>query len=261
MNPSARPTPPLQPNRSESPPAAPRRARERRAQVRPSDAVAILAGVRSLADLGETVLQRLAARCETLDVAGEQTLFRAGEECVGLYVVASGEVRVSRAGSGHVPRVAAQGEALNGLPLASGERHATSAVTIEAARILFLSRHAVEALYREESDIAHAIIQWLSRRLQELGVRAHALTFRDVVPRLALLLAGYAERVGTPAPNGGVDLELRRTQEELAHEIGTARESVSRAWGQLRDQGLIHPRRGHRLHVPDVERLRAVAGA
>jgi CRP-like cAMP-binding protein len=83
------------------------------------------------------------------------------------------------------------------------------------------------------------------------------LAFRDVAARLAMLLVGYAERAGV-ATADGVVIELDRTQEELAHEIGTARESVSRAMKQLRHKKLIEPRDQNRLLIPDVERLRAL---
>ena len=62
----------------------------------------------------------------------------------------------------------------------------------------------------------------------------------------------------TPTP-AGVELKLDRTQEELSLEIGTARESVSRAYRQLRSAGLIESLGGSRLRIPDVERLRATA--
>jgi CRP-like cAMP-binding protein len=73
-----------------------------------------------------------------------------------------------------------------------------------------------------------------------------------------MLLADYADHTGTPS-DGGVVFELDRTQEELAAEIGTARESVSRALKQLRDRGMIRSRRGRRFVVADPETLRAWA--
>jgi Bacterial regulatory proteins, crp family. len=56
-----------------------------------------------------------------------------------------------------------------------------------------------------------------------------------------------------------VEVELDRTQEEIAHEIGTARESVSRAMKQLRRHGMIKPLERNRILIPDVARLRTVA--
>ena len=84
------------------------------------------------------------------------------------------------------------------------------------------------------------------------------LAFRDVAARLAMLLADYADRIGAPSAGGGIELTLDRTQEELSLEIGTARESVSRAYRQLKRRGLIESAGGRRLRIPDVERLRTL---
>jgi CRP/FNR family cyclic AMP-dependent transcriptional regulator len=72
-----------------------------------------------------------------------------------------------------------------------------------------------------------------------------------------MLLVGYAERAGV-ATASGIEIELDRTQEELAHEIGTARESVSRAMKQLRRKGLVEPLGRDRFLIPDVRQLRAL---
>ena len=66
------------------------------------------------------------------------------------------------------------------------------------------------------------------------------------------------ERQG--APDGtGVRLTLDRTQEELALEIGTARESVSRAFRQLERRGLVVREAPDRLLLPDVQGLREIS--
>jgi CRP/FNR family cyclic AMP-dependent transcriptional regulator len=86
------------------------------------------------------------------------------------------------------------------------------------------------------------------------------LAFRDVAARLAMLLASYAERLGEPT-DAGIELALGRTQEELSLEIGTARESVSRAMRQLKRSGLIETMDGDRIRIPDLGLLRARARA
>ena len=265
MSTSAEHNQPSQPSQPPAFPTRPRgaRAANRRDPSRQAPARSVLRVVPSLAHLDDATLDRLAARFDTIDLSAGRTLFHDGDECSGLFIVAEGEVRVfrrGRDGAEQTVRVVGWGRTLGELPLARGERHQASAVTTEPTRVLFLSRQSVEALYRAEPDVAHALIDALARRLRDAEFRAQALAFRDVLPRLAVLLAGYAQRGGTRAPDGAVELDLGRTQEEIAHEIGAARESVSRAWGQLRDQGLIEPRRGHRVRIPDVHRLREVAG-
>jgi CRP-like cAMP-binding protein len=94
------------------------------------------------------------------------------------------------------------------------------------------------------------------RHLVEL---IETVAFKDVAARLAMLLADYAEREGVAAGSDRIALTLPRTQDELATEIGTARESVSRALKQLRAKGMLFERRGKRLVVATPERLRAWA--
>ena len=230
-----------------------------------TDVVALLRAMPIFAELEEGVLARLAQRCVPRTVGEGHVLFTTGEPCRGLYVIAEGRVRIYRTspeGREQVLHVEGAGRAVAELPLFDGGSYPASAVTLEPSRLIFLPRADFEQIYRENPDVAHAIIRGLGRRLRHLVQVTETLAFRDVAARLAMLLAGYAERDGTPASGGreaGVELVLARTQAELSLEIGTARESVSRAWRQLRRQGLIEPLGGRRLRIPDVARLRALA--
>lgn len=212
------------------------------------------------AGLGDDALTQLARRCVSRSVSAGHVLFTTGEECRGLYLIESGRVRIYRtdpAGREQVLHIEGPGRTVAELPLFDGGPYPASAITIEESRLVFLPRADFEYLYRTQPDIAQAVIRALGRRLRHMVHLAETLAFRDVAARLAMLLVGYAERAGTPVASG-VEIELDRTQEEIAHEIGTARESVSRAMKQLRRKGLIEPLERNRLLIPDVSRLRAM---
>lgn len=222
--------------------------------------LALLHHVPIFAELHDDALQQLAHRCVTKTVPTGTVLFTTGEECRGLYVIESGRVRIYRtdpAGREQVLHIEGPGRTVAELPMFDGGPYPASAITIDDCQLVFLPRAAFEFLYRSQPDIAHAIIRALGRRLRHLVHLAETLAFRDVAARLAMLLVGYAERGGVTT-SSGVEIELERTQEELAHEIGTARESVSRAMKQLRRKGLIEPLERNRLLIPDVQRLRAL---
>jgi CRP/FNR family transcriptional regulator len=227
-----------------------------------ADVGALLRGIPIFAELDSGAIGRLADRCVTRTVAAGHVLFTTGEQCRGLYVIVAGRVRIYRTspeGREQVLHVEGPGRAVAELPLVDGGAYPASAVTLEPTRVVFLPRADFEQLYRGNPDIAHAVIRGLGRRLRHLVQVTQTLAFRDVAARLAMLLADYADRIGTPSADGAVELVLDRTQEELSLEIGTARESVSRAYRQLRQQGHIESLGGHRLRIPDVERLRALA--
>jgi len=222
--------------------------------------VALLHHVPIFAELNDDALQQLARRCVTKAFPPGHVLFTTGEECRGLYLIESGRVRIYRTdptGREQVLHIEGPGRTVAELPMFDGGPYPASAVTAEPCNLVFLPRAAFEFLYRSQPDIAHAIIRALGKRLRHLVHLTETLAFRDVAARLAMLLVGYAERAGLDTA-GGIEVELDRTQEELAHEIGTARESVSRALKQLRHKGLIEPLERNRILIPDVERLRAL---
>lgn len=225
------------------------------------DAVVLLRGLPLFADLEDMALQQIAARCVSRNVAAGTLLFTAGDECRGLYVVESGRVRIFRTspdGKEQVLHIEGPGRTVAELPLFDGGAYPASAMTLEPTRLVFLARAEFERLWRSSPDIAGAIIRALGRRLRQLVHVTETLAFRDVAARLALLIAGLAAESGT-ATAAGLELTLARSQRELALEIGTARESVSRAMKRLVQQGLIVPINGDRVVVPDVDRLRTFA--
>lgn len=223
--------------------------------------VALLRGIPLFSELDDAALARLAERCVPRTLGAGELLFRAGEPSRGLYVVRSGRVRVfrtNREGKEQVIVVEGPGRPIAELPLLDGGPYPASAVTLEESRLVFLSRADFQYLYRSSPDVADAVLQGLGKRLRHLVQLVETLAFRDVAARLAMLLADYAERDGTPTPDG-FELRLERTHEELALEIGTARESVGRAFKQLRARGLVEPIDQDTLRVTDLGALRALA--
>ena len=223
--------------------------------------VALLRQVSIFAELDDAELERLANRCVARTMPSGTLLFARGDSCRGLYIVDSGRVRIYRVspeGREQVLHVEGPGRPVAELPLLDGGAYPASAITLEESRLVFLPRAEFEHLYRTNADAADAIIRALAKRLRHLVHVNQTLAFRDVAARLAMLLAGYADRAGRPV-DGGVEIPLDRTQEEMALEIGAARESVSRALKQLQRKGLIASVERDRLVIPDVERLRTIA--
>ncbi len=228
-----------------------------------TDVTALLGALPIFAELDDSAIRRLGARCVSRNVGAGHVLFAAGDACRGLYVVETGRVRIYRtspAGKEQVLHIEGPGRAVAELPLFDGGVYPAAAITIEPSRLAFLPREDFEAVYREHPDVAQAIIRALGKRLRHLVQVTETLAFRDVAARLALLLAGYAERLGTPT-DAGIEFAIGRTQEELSLEIGTARESVSRAMRQLKRSGLIESLDGDRIRIPDLACLRARARA
>ncbi len=187
-------------------------------------------------------------------------LFATGEPCRGLYVIDTGRVKIYRtspSGREQVLQSEGPGRPVAELPLLDGGPYPASAVTEEESRLIFVPREEFEALYRGNPDVARAVIRELGKRLRHLVHVTETLAFRDVAARLAHYLAEYAEQHGQRTA-GGVEIVINRTREELSFELGTARESVSRAFKQLAEKGVIQPLTRKRLRIPDVTKLRTL---
>jgi CRP/FNR family transcriptional regulator len=220
--------------------------------------VDVLHQVPFLAGVSAPALERLAARCVPRTVGAGFTLFRAGDACAGVYLVLEGQVKIYRAapdGREQTLTVEGPGRPVAELPLFDGGPYPASAVTVVPSRLAFLPRAEFEYAFRHDPDVASAVVQALGRRLRHLVQLVETIAFRDVAARLAMHLADYASRDGR-SEGDGVMLELDRTQEELATEIGTARESVSRAIKQLKRKGLVRAHRGKVWRLAPIETLR-----
>jgi CRP-like cAMP-binding protein len=85
------------------------------------------------------------------------------------------------------------------------------------------------------------------------------MAFRSVEQRLAARILELVERFGKPE-DGGTAIDARLTQQELAHMIGTSRETLATTIGSLRERGVLEMR-AHRVVVRDPDRLRDIAEA
>jgi CRP-like cAMP-binding protein len=221
----------------------------------------VLRGIPIFEGLGDAALDRLASRCVPRAVGEGFGLFRAGDRAAGLYIVLAGGVRIYRTspdGREQTIAVEGAGRPVAELPLFDGGPYPASAVTTMPSRLAFLPQGEFEHALRTDPDVAASVVRALGARLRHMVQLVETIAFRDVAARLAMLLADHADRAGQPAGDG-VIIELNRTQEELAAEIGTARESVSRALKQLKARGLVGKKSGSRLLVAMPDRLRAWA--
>jgi CRP/FNR family transcriptional regulator len=212
-------------------------------------------------NFGQPALERLAERSISRDYAAGSVLFSTGDRCRGLYVVITGRVKIYRTsptGREQVLHSEGPGQPVAELPLFDDGPYPASAMTEQDSRLLFLPRDELEALYRDNPDVALAVIRTLGTRLRHLVHVAETLAFRDVAARLANYLVEYAGEHARETKDG-LEFALPRTQEELSFELGTARESVSRAFKQLSEKGVIQVLPRRRIRIPDVARLRTLA--
>ena len=217
----------------------------------------ILRRVALFADLSPAELQFLAERAVPRDYDHGELIFTEGELCAGLYVIESGHVRIFKSSAGgreQVLAVEGPGNSVAELPVFDGGNYPASAAAVEKTRLHFISKTDFYSLCLVHPKVALKVLKIVGSRLRQLVGIIEELSFTTVRARLISSLLRMA-RTGKKTP-AGVELQLPASNQELASQIGTVRELVSRNLSRLQAEGLIHME-GKSVIIPDLRRLRA----
>ncbi len=208
--------------------------------------------------LSETELSFLAERTVPRQFAAGEIVFSEGQPCSGLYVVESGHVRIFKSSSGgreQVLSVDGPGSSIAELPVFDGGNYPASAAAVEESTLLFVSKQDFQALCLTHPQVALKVLKVVGARLRRLVGIIEELSFTTVRHRLAALLVRMAKTAGTKT-SAGVELVLGISNQEVASQIGTVRELVSRNLSRFQAEGLLKID-GRTIVIPELKALEA----
>jgi CRP-like cAMP-binding protein len=223
--------------------------------------VATLSGVELFRGLSATELGYLGERAISRHYRAGESIFSEGEPCEGLYVIERGEVKVfktSSEGREHVLTVQGPRTSVAELPVFDEGAYPAAAAAVTDVAMLFITKKDFQALCMEHPEISLKVLKVVGSRLRLLVNIIEELSFTTVRQRLAALLLRTAQSNGKKTGRG-VEFVLHVTNQDLASQIGTVRELVSRNFARLQLQGVIKLE-GKRVIVPNVKALEAEAG-
>jgi len=209
------------------------------------------------ASLSEAEMHALCARVSNRHFGRNELLFNEGDACAGLFLVASGKVcifKMSAGGREQVLAVEGPGSSFAEIPVFDGGKYPASASALEETEVLFISRKEFQNFCREHPDVALKVIAVVGSRLRRLVGIIEDLSFTTVRHRLIGLILRLTQAGGT-ASREGVCVELTKTHQDLAAELGTVRELVSRNLSRLQAEGFLEVD-GRRITVKDLAGLK-----
>lgn len=218
-----------------------------------------LSGVPVFSGLTEQELAFLTARTVEKKVNGGELVFSEGDACAGLFVVRSGNVRIfksSASGREQVLAIEGPGSSIAELPVFDGGAYPASAQAVSEASLLFVSKNDFQALCLQHPDVALKVLRVVGGRLRRLVGIIEELSFTTVRHRLAAFLMRLARTEGKKSSASGVEFMLNANNQEIAAQLGTVRELVSRNFSRFQAEGLIRID-GRTVHVPDIKKLAA----
>ncbi len=212
-----------------------------------------------LSSLSPAELQLLAARTVRRSFSAGELVFSEGDPCAGLQFISRGKVRIfksSASGREQVLAVNVPGESIAELPVFDGGAYPASALAMEDVEIAFISRQDFHAFCLEHPEVSLKVLTVVGARLRGLVNIIEELSFTTVRQRLVSTLLKLAESEGAKI-EGGIEIRLPASHQELANRLGTVRELISRNLMRLQAEGLLEVD-ARRIVVKDMKGLKAL---
>ncbi len=180
-------------------------------------------------------LEAIAAASRVRNVRRGQVLFTAGDPSDTLILVLSGRVKVvirSADGAELTLTIIQPGAVFGEIGIADGGPRSADAEALEDCRLLFVPSELIADLCSRVPSVTLAVMGSIAATLRRLTQAASDLVFLDLPRRVAKMLLSQ--------PRGDDDvIQLKMSQEELAHQVGGTRQSVNAALRGFERRGWI----------------------
>jgi len=208
------------------------------------------------AGLDDAQIEQIAAIGRTRRAERGELLFADGDPADGFYVVLSGRVKVyklSADGKERILHIVPPGQNFADAAIFGSGEFPACAEPTESSLLLFLPKAEFLDLLRSQPQMAINMIAGLSRFLRQFATQIEELTFKDVPARLARALLELC-------PRGSDRVTLAISKGQLASNLGTVSETLSRTFRKLSEEGVIAVQ-GKTITLLDPARLEELAAA
>jgi len=189
-----------------------------------------------------------------------QFVFYEGHPVLGLYILCSGRVKLSRLtknGRCRLVSIVDPGELIEKQSFQDGAVHALSCESLEPSQVCIVDLTQYLTLLEQNGELAVRVIRLLSRTMSSSFNETDQIVFASARERIARLLLGLVERYGEQTKDGTkISLHLKR--EELAQMAAVSVETAVRILQTLQSTHLIQTN-GREITVLDPDRLARAA--
>jgi CRP/FNR family transcriptional regulator len=210
-----------------------------------------LARVPLFENLSPNDVLRLAASARRQHYPKDAVIFRQGQQADGIYILLDGAVKLLRSspdGRQQILHTVAPPNAFAEAAAFAGGKFPAHAVALAPCDCLFLPREALLEQIGKYPEMTMRLLASMSLRLQQFARLIEDLSLREVSGRLARYLIEESERVGRRK------YRLPLSKGELAQQLGTSAETLSRTFTRFREQGLLDTS-GQQVHLLNVDAL------
>jgi CRP/FNR family transcriptional regulator len=202
------------------------------------------------AGLSDVDIEALMGIARVRESSRGELLFSDGEKAVGFFVVLDGKVKVyklSPEGKERILHIIHPGGTFAEAAIFADGLYPAYAEPLQSSKLLFLPKEEFLNLLMDNGRISINMIAGLSMFLRQFANQIEDLTFKDVPSRLARYLMVLSKGI-----KESVELPISKSQ--LASNLGTVSETLSRTLRKLSEDDLISVS-GKKVKILDFERL------
>ncbi|MEM9442203.1 MAG: Crp/Fnr family transcriptional regulator [Pseudomonadota bacterium] len=225
------------------------------------DIVELLASVEFFKDLDQEQLYGIAKRCRRDKYRRRQTIFSYGDVSADVYFIKSGRVGItifSETGKEILFRQLGPGNTFGVISAIDRLPRSASAVSLSNLELYRLTESDILAIMREMPDVGFRVMQDLAFLVRSLSERIFEFTTYGVRNRIQAELLRLAKANGH---RGGevINIYPAPTHADIASQVSTHREAVTREFGHLTNEGILE-KRGRNLIIRNLARLEEMVG-
>jgi len=220
---------------------------------------ALLANSPLFMNLAMTDRQKIAGMCARKRYAAREVVFFHGEPGREMYIVASGQLKVSvtsEEGKELGISIFHQGDIFGELALLDGERRSATVTTIGPCELLVLHQNNLRQLIREHQSIGLQLLSILAGRVRATTSLYESSVFIEIPGRLARQLLELGEEHGVECDEG-VRIDLKLSQFELGTLVNASRESVNKILKNWESKKIVKMQKG-KIILVDIPVLEAL---
>lgn len=184
-------------------------------------------------------LRRLTSYASLKTLPRGSYLFRQKDPVIGFFIVRQGLINVHRLnadGKEQIIHLLRSGDSFAERAITSFTGYPANARAVEDTEVILIPIEEFKNHLKKRPDLAWRMVTSMSHHLRSLVSTLEGLRFRDIETRLVHWLL---QRCPDVASDRGVDIVLGTSKGELAVELATRPETLSRTFRKLRSAGYV----------------------
>lgn len=205
-------------------------------------------------NISESALSRLEKIVARSTFNADSIIFSEGEPAEALYILDSGAVDLIKSSPGgreQLIRAVGIGETFAEAAMFSGENYPVTAIARERSSVLTIRKSDFLQFIRSNPEVSLNMMGAMAKLLRHLNTLVANISLGSVQSRLASYIIERAEREKSSV------LKLGIKKRDLAFQLGTISETLSRNLKRLKDNGIINIK-GNTITIKNKSMLKSL---